>query len=91
MGLPASPGDKCDTLPGEVWVGIGGPQMIRLRSLLALWGWLVVRTLLRRRWLQKLLLRNESKGWRVSPASRTAQADPVARCTAGVGRGLGAC
>ena len=33
--------------------------MIRPRSLLALWGWLVVRTLLRRRWLQLLLLRSE--------------------------------
>ena len=65
--------------------------MIRPRSLLALWGWLVVRTLLRRRWLQLLLLRSESGGWRMSPAPRTAQADPVARCTAGVGRGLGAC
>ena len=50
-----------------------------------------MRTSSRRRWLQKLLLRNESEGWRVSPAPRTAQADPVARCTAGVGRGLGAC
>jgi hypothetical protein len=50
-----------------------------------------VRTSSRRRWLQKLLLGNESEGWRVSPAPRTAQADPVARCTAGVGRGLGAC
>ena len=47
-----------------------------------------------RRGLQKLLLsalRNESEGWRVSPAPRTAQADLVARCTTGVGRGLGAC
>ena len=79
MGLPVGPGDKCDTLPGGVWVGNGGPQMIRPRSLLALWGWLVVRTLLRRRWLQLLLLRSESGGWRVSPAFRATWADLVAR------------
>jgi len=53
--------------------------MIRPRSLLALWGWLVVRTLLRRRWLQLLLLRSESGGWRVSPAFRATWADLVAR------------
>jgi hypothetical protein len=45
MGLPAGPGDKCDTLLGGVWVGNGGQQITRPRSLLALWGWLVVRTL----------------------------------------------
>ena len=39
----------------------------------------MVRTLSRRRWLQRLLLRNESGGWRARLTARVAWADPVAR------------
>ena len=38
----------CDTQPGGVWVGNGRLRTIRSRPLLALWGWLVGRTLSRR-------------------------------------------
>ena len=63
--------------------------MVWPRPLLASGGWLLVRTLSRRLWLRRLLLllllllllwrRSESGGaGRMSPASRAAQAEPVA-------------